>query len=104
MTRSVNSDEGQACVNSVEIVYLVWFVLTVLTGLGIVHDLFKDFLQISFHKTLNFHLFKSKEQKQVSFIYLLREKQHIKLELLGKDQKTEIVRQMQPPLNLDIIN
>ena len=50
VTRSINSDEGQACVNSVEIVYLVWFVLTILTGLGIVHDLFKDFLQISFHK------------------------------------------------------
>ena len=99
MTSSVNSDEGQACVNSVEIVYLVWFVLTVLTGLGIVHDLFKDFLQISFHKTLNFHLFKSKEQRQVSFIYLLREKQHIKVELLGQDKKTEVVRQMKPPKN-----
>ena len=69
MTRSINSDEGQACVNSVEIVYLVWFVLTILTGLGIVHDLFKDFLQISFHKVLNFHLNQKNKNKFPLFIY-----------------------------------
>ena len=38
VTFSENSDEGQACVNTVEIVYLFTVVVTILIGIGIVHD------------------------------------------------------------------
>ena len=40
---SQKSDQGQACVNTVEAVYLVSVVLAIVTGLGIVHYLFHDF-------------------------------------------------------------
>ena len=40
---SEKSDQGQACVNTVEAVYLVSVILAIIFGIGIVHDLFDDF-------------------------------------------------------------
>ena len=43
---SEKSDQGQACVNTVEAVYLVSVILAIIFGIGIVHNLFDDFLKV----------------------------------------------------------
>ena len=37
---SEKSDQGQACVNAIEAVYLVYVILAIILGVGIVHNLF----------------------------------------------------------------
>ena len=44
---SEKSDQGPACVNTVEAVYLVSVILAIVTGIGIVRDIFHDFLRFS---------------------------------------------------------
>ena len=44
---SEKSDQGQACVNTVAAVYLVSVILAIIFGIGIVHNLFDDFLEVT---------------------------------------------------------
>ena len=46
---SEKSDQGQACVNTVEAVYLVSVILAIIFGIGIVHNLFGNFEQSGHH-------------------------------------------------------
>ena len=39
---SEKSDQGQACVNAVEAVYLVSVILAIILGIGIVHNFFDN--------------------------------------------------------------
>ena len=77
---SEKSDQGPACVNTVEAVYLVSVILAIVTGIGIVRDIFFDFFTI-------FVFFEEYKMNKTSFFNLFiegKETYHCRSRTLGK--------------------